>query len=486
MLKFISSSQHYLDFLDSQKSLLSSSDLDHLHKDKTLRSALWRFRKLDTDPIVPLLCSLYSSTGRPGNDPIVYLRSFLLMIKAKFFSIQDWCDFIALHKDYQYVIGSWNVPGVAAHYDFINRLMNEYPNLSTFFPKGKFTKKVRVTLKKNEKWENFTDEDTKSLTQKYWDDASSDSDRITLIMETIFRKLAVIPSKQMGLIPDNKSLTLCGDGSAVHVHASKFGHYVADSPDKTYTYRYSAPDADIGWDSDLEQWYLGYHFYNLSCYSPVYKTDLPLYISIGYASTHDSLTTISATAKCLDLYPEIHPSYMAFDSAMDSYSIYEYLRHKDIIPVIDWNKRTSSSSKPYAQFENRDPDDGTPICAAGHRMTRDGYDNSKKATKFRCPVKMGKIKECPLMDQCTSSSYGRVIKNYDKTNFKLFGPVPYKSDQWKEIYKNRTCTERINNRVLNDYGLHKMKIRSRGKFFFFAIIACINIHMDAWEKVFNN
>lgn len=486
MLKYVSSNQSYISFLDSEKQSLSFSEQKHLHSNKLLRSALWRFRKLNMDAAVPLLIPLYSSTGRPANDPTILFRSFLLMLKMKCYSIAEWCRLVQIHREYQFVIGSWNVPGVASHYDFISRLTDEHMNLKTFFPKGKYNRDVRVKLHKNEKWENFTDEDTSSLTTKYWDNADCDNDRATLTLEKLLRELAVRPSRDLGLIPDNNNLTACGDGSALHIHSSKFGHHVHDCTDEVNNYRYSAPDADIGWDSDLGVWYLGYHLFNISCHSAEYKVDLPLYVSIGYASTHDALTTVSATAKFFDLYPDIHPVHMAFDSAMDAYPIYKWLRHRDTIPIIDWNKRTTGSKKPYAEFESRDPDDGTPICACGHRMIRDGYDTSKMATKFRCPVKMGKLDFCPLMDQCTSSPYGRVIKNYDKTNWKLFGPIPYRSERWKEIYKDRTCTERINNRMLNDYGLHKLHIRSRGKFFFFAILSAICIHMDAWVKASKN
>jgi hypothetical protein len=45
-----------------------------------------------------------------------------------------------------------------------------------------------------------------------------------------------------------------------------------------------------------------------------------------------------------------------------------------------------------------------------------------------------------------------------------------------------TCTERINTRILNDYHLHQMMIRNDSKQMFFAIFACINIHLDAWAK----
>lgn len=97
---------------------------------------------------------------------------------------------------------------------------------------------------------------------------------------------------------------------------------------------------------------------------------------------------------------------------------------------------------------------------------------------------MRKIKECPFSECCSSSSYGRTtyIKDKDERDS---GTLLYRSDAWKKIYKNRTCTERINNYVLNGYKLHSMKIKNLSKFTFFSILSGINIHLDAWVKIEN-
>lgn len=47
---------------------------------------------------------------------------------------------------------------------------------------------------------------------------------------------------------------------------------------------------------------------------------------------------------------------------------------------------------------------------------------------------------------------------------------------------NRTGSERVNNRILNDYHLHDMRIHGKKRYSFFAIIAGINIHLDARLK----
>ncbi|ETJ35164.1 hypothetical protein Q604_UNBC10438G0001, partial [human gut metagenome] len=62
--------------------------------------------------------------------------------------------------------------------------------------------------------------------------------------------------------------------------------------------------------------------------------------------------------------------------------------------------------------------------------------------------------------------------------------IPRGSKQYKEIYKTRTCSERINNRILNDYKIHSLKIRGKKRYSFMTMIASINIHLDARIKAF--
>ena len=96
---------------------------------------------------------------------------------------------------------------------------------------------------------------------------------------------------------------------------------------------------------------------------------------------------------------------------------------------------------------------------------------------------MGKITLCLFQDSCSTSSYGRTVYVADGDDAGNAGPLIYRSDKWKQIYTNRTSTERINNRVLNNYNLHSMRIRNKAKFAFFAIMADINIHLDSWINV---
>ena len=264
----------------------------------------------------------------------------------------------------------FNVPHKGAEITDDNRIVAAIPTIAELVKKGAkvvlmshLGKVAWKKLKKGEKLVNFSSEDTFSLCEKYKNGAESDRQRMMFTLQSLFNALVVIPSFDKGLI-DSNNLTLSGDGSSLHIHASVFGHKV-EVPDieGDKIYRFSAPEADIGWDSDLTSYYLGYTFYNIAYHSPVYNCDLPVFISIEKASRHDALSCISTAAQFLDLNPDIRPKHFCHDSAADSTAIYQYFHSNSIIPVIDRNPRRKTD-KQYDEKEHLN-EDGVPVCVAG-------------------------------------------------------------------------------------------------------------------------
>ena len=98
------------------------------------------------------------------------------------------------------------------------------------------------------------------------------------------------------------------------------------------------------------------------------------------------------------------------------------------------------------------------------------------------PSACGKVDSCPCKDTCSHSPYGRCIYTKPDWDIRLYTPVPRGTTEYKKIYNNRTGSERVNNRILNDYHLHDMRIHGKKRYSFFAIIAGINIHLDARLK----
>ena len=69
-----------------------------------------------------------------------------------------------------------------------------------------------------------------------------------------------------------------------------------------------------------------------------------------------------------------------------------------------------------------------------------------------------------------------------KTNddIQLFPPVPRSSDQFKQTFKRRSGVERTFKRIFEDYQVEAYRSRSRAVRFSLAILAAINMHLDAW------
>lgn len=78
---------------------------------------------------------------------------------------------------------------------------------------------------------------------------------------------------------------------------------------------------------------------------------------------------------------------------------------------------------------------------------------------------------------CSPGTYGRTvyIKNHGDLRFQT--RIPQDSEQYKKIYN-----ERGNDRVLNDYCLQHLKIRSKDHFSFETMLIGICIHLDARYK----
>lgn len=499
MLLRVATHAEYLAARDRVAATLAPSDLRRLSAG-VLAAAWEKMSLLDLDPAGDLLLSLCSqAAGRPANDPTTYVRSLVLMLHLGFTSIQRWVDHARSDALAQCLLGTADVPAASCHYDFINRVTGDDPRMGELWPARKNSREVkselRAGLRRGDKWADWDDGDVRDLKERYWDGASCDSGRWTLALERLLDLVAVRPScERYGLEPG--AFTLSGDGSALHIHSSPHGRRVlddAEAPDGR-THRHAAPDADVGWDSHEGVFYLGYTLYNISWHSRELGIDLPLFVAQRAASQHDALTAVSATAHMLDVDPALRPAHFCHDSAADAAHPCQYMRHVGVVPVVDWNPRLTGRD-PYARHPvasaivdgggrplERLNERGVPVCAAGHEMRRDGYDRSKMATKYRCPYAVGAVDSCDRWGVCTKSPYGRVVRTYDRTDYKLFGPVPYKSDRWRDIYRDRTCTERVNNRVLNDYKVHSLTCRNGPKHFLFIVMACMNIHLDAWLK----
>lgn len=86
---------------------------------------------LDLDVLKPLIEPYFSTTGKPSNQQPEIFRSYILMSELHYNSIPKWIAFLKANAVLCYAIGvsPSHVPGVGSHYDFINRLWLENPEV---------------------------------------------------------------------------------------------------------------------------------------------------------------------------------------------------------------------------------------------------------------------------------------------------------------------------------------------------------------------
>jgi len=177
-------------------------------------------------------------------------------------------------------------------------------------------------------------------------------------------------------------------------------------------------------------------------------------------------------------YPEWVVSGVLLDAAHDAMPIYHYFNKRNILALIDLNKRRLGQSKYKDDFTISET--GLPFCKKGLPMKDSGYDHTRGRRKYRCPLVNKGVVTCD--SPCSTSPYGRCIYTYTKENLRLFPPIARNSNEWKNAYKRRTTVERSNKREKVDYMLEAGRHRSTKLWTIriYGIMMCQ--HIDAWFK----
>ena len=488
MIKDWQSHQEYGHSLHETKVKLDSASRLRLSALQPVRAKLL---SLNLDPVMELLKPLYPDTGRPASNQVQILRSFILFCllwSAGFIrcGLTAWVNSV-LPNDLVYLalagISRTSMPPLGSYYDFMNRLWlvrdrSRYSRSSVF---ADFKNRRNLPRRPSGKGQKAKDHPgvTKKLVRHILD--GKDIPNPEMLLQKLLAVAAVLPSQKKGLIPAAPA-TVSGDGTAVHTHSTPFGHAPEHTglPGSAFTPRhFPDPDASCGWDSDTDEWYFGFSLYHFSFHNHAAGIDLPLICRFTHASRHGSVSGMITLHQLYKNIPDVCPGNVCLDSAHDNYPTYELINKRGAAPFIDLNTHGRPQECPSCACAL--DKDGTPLCPDGHRMTYYGYDRNRQSFKWRCPFATGRIAKCRF--KCLNhSEYGMTVYTKKDSDIRLFPPVPRHTDEWKDIYKNRTACERINNRILNDYGLHAMRIRGFDHYSFMTMVICICIHLDAWYK----
>jgi len=431
---------------------------------------------LDLDPLKVILEPYYSKTGRPTKNQAEIFRAFIIMNHLQI-ELTQWISKVR-HNYLLRTLAGFNdtLPSIASYHDFINRLIRHDDKARMKNKKRKPSKK----LKQGEKLPHKKSGTVQKLVDQIIKGRRLNNRPEKLIQE-IFAQVCVKPSIDLGLL--DQSVTISGDGTCIRTNASHFGKktcecesFSCDCPRK-----FSDPNATWGWDSHNKQWFYGYTGYFISTYNKKLRLDLPLYLRLVDAKRHDSISAVVAIAEFLDLYPELDVQTFISDSASDNYATYELLDHLDINAVIALNSTNKGNAK-YPKHLSIN-DQGAPICQAGYAMINWGFCGKDRCRiKWRCPRVLGKTEPSEACNSCSPSNYGRVIYTKPEWDLRLYTRIARGTQAWKNTMKQRTAAERINNRILHNYGVEKCKHRGKKKLSFMTMIAGFNIHLDAQVK----
>lgn len=447
--------------------------------------------ELNLDPARDLLEDCYSYTGAPARLQAQLLRSFFLMSKCQVFSLPAWVAQLSATPVLRAMAGyvpEDKIHQVGSYYDLVNRIWCADPALEHEFEHTlhPFRRKPNKKYAKNEKQPVRRP----GIVQKFADLAAqgrSFEKRPERLMQQIFAKVGTEPAARQGLLGDTQNLAVSGDGTCVLSGGSAWGSkqcscrkqgiFNCDCPR-----HFSDPYARFGWDSYHGCYFYGHSEYILSVYNPDLKCDLPVFLRLFQASRHDSIAGIVSLAEFKKLHPDWQINSFCGDSAHDAIAIYRLLDLWNMHAVIALNSR----NKPQ-KFQDRDYSinhDGVPVCLASLPMVDNGFCKSRNRRKFRCPLACGKIDHCDHKAACQSNSdYGRTVYVSPDQDLRFFGRILRGSPEWKSRMRARTASERVNKRLLNDYGLEKHRARGKKRIFWWSLVHSVNILLDAAQKV---
>jgi len=474
-------------YADYQQFILDQ--LDHtlrydpglLREYEDLISKLWIF---DTDILYDAMLPCYSLTERPAIFQPEILRVCIAMTHLKI-PIHHWISTLENNFILRTICGlrRSQIPPNGAFYDFISRIirLDEQPEI-----KGK-KRKPKKKLKKGEKLPPKHPGVVARLV-KAVKKGRRLNHRPELILQQIFA-IIVNQSVKLGLI--GKTLSLSGDGTCMPTGASSRGKRICDCKDKGIFYcnckrKFSDPNATWGWDSHNEHYFYGYTGYFLSTHNNELKIDLPVYLRLVEAKRHDSISAVIALAEFKDLNTELTIDTFMSDSASDNNATYDLLNYWNIKAVIALGKTNEGTS--WYKGEITINDEGIPVCPAGHNMVFNGpcIEAHRSRYKWRCPrtPKKSKLERCAACDGCSPKEYGRVkYTPFDDNDLRLHPLIPRHSAEFKHKMNERTAAERINNTILNTYGIEDSKTRGKKRMSFFTTMAAVNIHLDAQVTV---
>jgi hypothetical protein len=183
------------------------------------------------------------------------------------------------------------------------------------------------------------------------------------------------------------------------------------------------------------------------------------------------------------------PPFAAFDAAFDAFYIYEYFASTTHQPP---DAPKGFAAIPFSErggHRLRFNDDGLPICQAGLAMplrytfnTKSGlieHQCGRHVCPLRYPEKTGH--DCPVQHKqwpkggCTTTIPTSI-------GSRLRYQIDRDSEQYKEVYRQRTATERINSQAV-EFGIERPKLRNAQAIANLNTLIYVLINLHALQRI---
>jgi len=481
MLDHVRTHEEYLGFMlpRIKKLFLEKPGQVLFYLDAALKTCV-----LNLDRGIELLQGCYSKDfGRPADfNPADMLRSLILMVSLKVTSVTEWSDKLA-KSDVLAILSGFEpdqTPSAALFYDFWNRLWLEDKQLRKRRKKRLRKKRKKPkNIRKGQKLPNRRPGVADRLLRSFRKDRFFSTKRPERLLQELFTRVLVQGSRVRDIIPGK--MELAGDGSPFESCSNPFGIPACDCRSKgdykcDCPRRYSDVYANWGYDSSRNEYFWGRNLYTLACVNG--EAELPVYLRFGQGSRHDSVLFAFNVVEAWPLFTSCGLTVSTFigDSAHDANALYELLGDYGTRPVIELNHKPSSLIPLNEQ--------GIPLCPKGFLMNYWGFDEKRCRFKWRCPKVTGKKRHRDKVDcktPCTDSKYGFTCYTKPEWDRRIFTDIPRGSALWKQLYKKRSVSERVNKRY-NDFGLDTNRSRDNCYWYHLAHLAAINMHLEAWVK----
>ena len=157
------------------------------------------------------------------------------------------------------------------------------------------------------------------------------------------------------------------------------------------------------------------------------------------------------------------PRFGAFDAAFDAWYVYEYFDRGDKDPASGFAAVPFSQRGGHLKTFN---EHGLPLCQAGLPMPLKSTFQSRKCLvpheegSYVCPLHFPKKtgKPCPVGHK-TWAKGGCITKMATSVGARIRYELDRESDLYKEIYKQRTATERVNSQAV-EFGIERPRLRN--------------------------